>query len=147
VKETGPRQGISTDPGRAQGFAAPIEILAPFLSNQTGRPVLDQTGLAGKYDFVLEWTPDTADLPDPAAAGPAIFTGMQEQLGLRLVAQKGPVQIIVIDRAQKPSENQGIALLRLQHPDTIPAIAGRVRLHILGTIEIDLRELILRIQR
>jgi len=81
------------------------------------RPVVDKTGLTGKYDFVLEWTPDVgADAraqgfgdgitsPAPAPGGPTIFTALQEQLGLRLESQKAPVQIIMIDRAEKPSEN------------------------------------------
>jgi len=78
--------------------------------------VLDKTGLTGKYDFVLEWTPDPADAraqgfgdgitePAPVPGGPSIFTALQEQLGLRLESQKGPVENIVIDRAEKPSEN------------------------------------------
>ena len=81
-----------------------------------GRPVVDKTGLTGKYDFVLEWTPDVGAEPalkasgmasraGPAPGGPTIFTALQEQLGLRLESQKGPVENIVIDRAEKPSEN------------------------------------------
>jgi bla regulator protein blaR1 len=78
---------------------------------------VDKTGLTGKYDFVLEWTPDPgADAraqgfgdgvtePAPAPGGPSIFTALQEQLGLRLESQKGPVENIVIDRVEKPSEN------------------------------------------
>src|ERR1700680_1241939 len=58
VKEAGARQGMSTGRGRSEGFGAPIEMLAQVLSNIMGRPVVDKTGLAGKYDFVLEWTPE-----------------------------------------------------------------------------------------
>lgn len=117
VKEPGPRQGMSMNRGRLQGFAAPMEMLGNILSNTMGRPVIDKTGLSGKYDFVLEWTPEAgADAraqgfgdgisePAPAPGGPTIFTALQEQLGLRLEAQKGPVQNIVIDRVEKPSEN------------------------------------------
>lgn len=117
AKEPGPRQGMNTNRGRMQGFAAPTEMLAQVLSGILGRPVVDKTSLAGKYDFVLEWTPDPgADAraqgfgdgvtePAPAPGGPSIFTALQEQLGLRLEAQKGPVENIVIDRAEKPSEN------------------------------------------
>jgi uncharacterized protein (TIGR03435 family) len=116
-KEPGPRQGMNTNRGRMQAFAAPIEMLAQVLSNIMGRPVLDKTSLAAKYDFVLEWTPelgadaraqgfgDGITSPVPAPGGPTIFTALQEQLGLRLESQKGPVQMIVIDRAEKPSEN------------------------------------------
>jgi len=111
------RQGMSMNRGKLEGFAAPMEMLGATLSNVTGRPVVDKTGLTGKYDFVLEWTPDVgADAraqgfgnginePAPAPGGPTIFTALQEQLGLRLDSQKGPVQTIVIDRAEKPSEN------------------------------------------
>jgi len=79
--------------------------------------VVDKTGLTGKYDFVLEWTPDIGagggapgltDGPNasvPGVPGPTIFTALQEQLGLKLESQKGPVENIVIDRAEKPSEN------------------------------------------
>ena len=102
--------------GRAQGFAVPIESLAQSLSNLLGRPVVDKTGLTAKYDFVLEWTPDVgaaglAAGPEgeksqaAGAPGPSIFTALQEQLGLRLESQKGPVPNIVIDRVEKPSEN------------------------------------------
>jgi uncharacterized protein (TIGR03435 family) len=113
----GARQGMRMGRGRLEGFAAPLEMLGPTLSNVTGRPVVDKTGLTEKYDFVLEWTPDAgADAraqgfgngisePAPAPGGPTIFTALQEQLGLRLESQKGPVQTIVIDRAEKPSEN------------------------------------------
>jgi bla regulator protein BlaR1 len=113
----GARQGMRMGRGRLEGFAAPMEMLGATLSNVTGRPVVDKTGLTEKYDFVLEWTPDVgADAraqgfgngvnePAPAPGGPTIFTALQEQLGLRLDAQKGPVQTIVIDRAEKPSEN------------------------------------------
>jgi len=114
-KEAGPRQGMSMGRGRLEGFAAPLEMLGTTLSNALGRPVVDKTGLAGKYDFVLEWTPDVGagaavgpDAEKVQAAGltgPTIFTALQEQLGLRLESQKGPVQVIVIDRAEKPSEN------------------------------------------
>ena len=49
---------MSMNRGRLEGMAAPMEMLGPTLSNVTGRPVIDKTGLTGKYDFVLEWTPD-----------------------------------------------------------------------------------------
>jgi uncharacterized protein (TIGR03435 family) len=113
----GARQGMSMNRGRLEGFAAPMEMLGQTLSNVTARPVIDKTGLTAKYDFVLEWTPEAgADAraqgfgngvtePAPAPGGPTIFTALQEQLGLRLESQKGPVPNIVIDRAEKPSEN------------------------------------------
>lgn len=90
------------------------------LSNGLGRTVIDKTGLTGKYDFELKWTPDpgqpaAAPLgptppgvelpPPPDPNGPSIFTALQEQLGLRLESQKGPVEMLVIDRVERPSEN------------------------------------------
>ncbi len=117
TKETGNQQSMMTNRGRSQAHAVPVALLAQVLSGITGRPVIDKTGLTAKYDFVLEWTPDAgADAraqgfgdgvtePAPAPGGPTIFTALQEQLGLKLEAQKGPVQNIVIDRAEKPSEN------------------------------------------
>jgi len=118
VKEPGPRQGMSMNRGRLEGFAAPMEMLGTVLSNAMGRPVVDKTGLPGKYDFTLEWTPDVGagangggffgggiTEPAPAPGGPTIFTALQEQLGLKLESQKSPVENIVIDRAERPSEN------------------------------------------
>jgi uncharacterized protein (TIGR03435 family) len=74
------------------------------------RAVVDQTGLSGTYDFDLEWTPDESqfggNLPRSVEpTKPSLFTAMQEQLGLRLEATKGPVQALVIDRVERPSEN------------------------------------------
>jgi len=117
TKETGNQQNMMTNRGRSQGHAIQVGMLAQSLAGLTGRPVVDKTGLTGKYDFVLEWTPDPgADAraqgfgngvtePAPAPGGPSIFTALQEQLGLRLESQKGPVETIVIDRAEKPSDN------------------------------------------
>jgi uncharacterized protein (TIGR03435 family) len=79
------------------------------------RPVLDRTGLQGRYDFTLTWTPDESQFAgmgirvppptnDPNAA-PGLFTAFQEQLGLRLDSTKGPVEVLVVDRVEKPSEN------------------------------------------
>ena len=113
----GGRQGMSINRGWLEGVAAPLEILSTILSNAMERPVVDKTGLTGKYHFVLEWTPDVGagagsqgfgdgiPSPAPALGGPTIFTALQEQLGLKLDSQEGPVQLIVIDRAEKPSEN------------------------------------------
>ena len=69
--------------------------------------VLAETGLTGKYDINLTWTPEKG-LPPPLRPdpnGPSLFTAMQEQLGLRLDSQKGPVEVLVIDRAEKPDAN------------------------------------------
>ena len=99
----------------------PLASLARLLSGQLHRTVLDQTGLKGIYDYTLQWTPDQGPAPmfkgteggqpgpdgapPPESSGPSIFTAIQEQLGLKLESQKGPVEIIVIDHVEKPSEN------------------------------------------
>jgi uncharacterized protein (TIGR03435 family) len=76
--------------------------------------VVDQTGLAGNFDVDLTWTPDQLRPPSPVGApalppidpnGPSIFTALQEQLGLKLDAQRGLVDVLVIDRVEKPTEN------------------------------------------
>lgn len=83
------------------GTREPISILAINLGNQLGHIVIDKTGLTGAYDWKLEWD------PDPAADStlPSLFTAVQEQLGLRLEAQKGPMPVLVIDSAEHPSDN------------------------------------------
>jgi uncharacterized protein (TIGR03435 family) len=106
--------------GILTGQGVPIAFLVRMLSQQQlGRPVLDKTGLTGKYDFTLEWTPeenrapmfkgtrDGGQGPDnpPDSSGPSIFTAIQEQLGLKLEAQKGPAEVLVIDHVERPSEN------------------------------------------
>jgi uncharacterized protein (TIGR03435 family) len=110
VAKPGDRQGMSNNRGRNQGYAATMSMLANNLANAVGRPVIDKTGLTEKYDWVLEWTPDMlAGGPDAGQPvenpGPTIFTALQEQLGLKLESTKGPVDTIVIDHVDRPSEN------------------------------------------
>jgi uncharacterized protein (TIGR03435 family) len=79
------------------------------------RPVVDQTGLPGRYDFTLTWTPDefqfggqVANTPAPpgnAEAPPDLFTAMQQQLGLKFESTKAPAEVLAIDHVEKPSEN------------------------------------------
>jgi uncharacterized protein (TIGR03435 family) len=78
-----------------------VQVLAASLENQLRRTVVDKTGLAGAWDFQGAWEIE----PGPDSAAPSIFTGVREQLGLRLVPQKGPVNTLVIDQAERPSEN------------------------------------------
>jgi len=94
------------------GEDAPVAQLAAVLVAQAGRIVVDRTGLEGRFDFSLEWVPDAANLPSingakmvPAEDGPSLFTAVQEQLGLKLESTKAPVQVLVIDRAEKAAEN------------------------------------------
>jgi uncharacterized protein (TIGR03435 family) len=75
------------------------------------RPVVDKTGLAGRFDFDLEWAPDETQFGGEVKAAsddapsPHLFAAVQEQLGLRLVAAKGPVEALVVDKVERPSEN------------------------------------------
>jgi uncharacterized protein (TIGR03435 family) len=70
------------------------------------RPVVDQTGLTGRFDLRLTWTPDEArSATESADALPDLFTAIQEQLGLKLVSTKAPVDVLVIDHVKRPSAN------------------------------------------
>jgi uncharacterized protein (TIGR03435 family) len=78
--------------------------LARQLSNTAGRPVIDKTGLTGLYAYTLEWFP--ADRVPPAdLIAPSMFSALQEQLGLHLESTRGPVEKLVIDHVEKPTEN------------------------------------------
>ena len=91
------------------------EFISFVLNDAVALPVVDQTGLGSKrYNFVLKWTPDASmsgAMPpgppptDGADAPPDIFTAMQQQLGLKLESKKGPLEVLVIDHVEKPSEN------------------------------------------
>jgi len=110
---------IGPDELRGQGVA--IARLVNMLSEAMGRTVLDRTGLRGAYDFTARWALDqspTATALGPEAGNPeahasppaeifgsSFFTAIQEQLGLKLVSQKGPVDVLVIDHVERPTEN------------------------------------------
>jgi uncharacterized protein (TIGR03435 family) len=79
--------------------------LAELLGQQTGRPVMDKTHLAGIFDVNLSWTPEDTPPSDPAANGPSLFTAVEEQLGLKLTPATAPIGILVVTIAERPSEN------------------------------------------
>lgn len=89
--------------------AIPMSQLLGTLTQLSGRTVLDKTGLTGKYDVHLKWAPDDPGLvngaPAPESAYPPLFTAIQEQLGLKLESQKGPVPGVVVDHIERPAEN------------------------------------------
>jgi uncharacterized protein (TIGR03435 family) len=105
------------------GVVHPQRIVLPARNATTGelasllqraildRPVVDKTGLSKRYDFDLEWAPDETqfggDVPTASADAPAspLFSAIQQQLGLRLVATKGPINALVVDKAERPSAN------------------------------------------
>jgi len=78
-----------------------MELLASYIGNRLGAIVQDQTGIKGAYDFTLEWAPDQA----ANASAPSLITAIQEQLGLKLESRKSPVEVLVIDRIERPTEN------------------------------------------
>jgi uncharacterized protein (TIGR03435 family) len=85
-----------------------LSLLASSLPTMTGmavipRPVIDETGLNGTFDFTLDWVPEFNAPSD--ASGPNFREALKEQLGLKLEPQKGPVDILVIDRVEHPSAN------------------------------------------
>ena len=117
--------GMMMSPGGLEAHGAQLDMLAHVLSGQVGRTIIDKTGLTGSYDFSLHFTPQNmppgmgpgpgagpgggspgADAPPPPdTSGPDLLTALQEQLGLKLESEKGPVDVIVIDHIDKPSEN------------------------------------------
>jgi len=113
--KVGDGTGMSSSNNFIRCKGCTMETVAVELSAITGRPVHDETGLIAKYDFKLEWSPEPkprgADGPDATPAefasseAPTLFTGLQQTLGLKLEARKGPVDLYIIDRAEKPSEN------------------------------------------
>jgi uncharacterized protein (TIGR03435 family) len=82
------------------GTDVPVVYLVRQLSNQVGRPVIDKTELKGNFDFKMTFAPDLAD-----SDGPSIFTALEEELGLKLEPQRGPVEVIVMDAVEHPSPN------------------------------------------
>lgn len=80
-----------------------IKLLVVGLTTVLGRTVVDGTGLRGKYDFDIKWTP--GEPHDTQDSGPTLFTALKEELGLKLVSAKGPVDTLVVDRVERPSEN------------------------------------------
>lgn len=91
------------------GQAVPTAVLVKTLAQlEQDRFILDKTGLTGNYDFVLIWKPDTSTPPDASSTSDpslSIFTAIQEQLGLKLEPDKGPVPVLVIDHIERPSGN------------------------------------------
>jgi uncharacterized protein (TIGR03435 family) len=115
-----PCGGFIMNPNRLVGGSISMTQLANVLSSFLGRPVIDKTGFAGKFDVELEFSPDGIVFgpggvrvpggPPPETANadtsrPSIFTALQEQLGLKLDSQKGLGEILIIDHVERPSEN------------------------------------------
>ena len=103
--------------GHLESRDANLHGLVRILSTVLGRTVIDSTGLKGDFDYKLDWTPDDVGLAmarsgdaaplanETENAGPSLFTALEEELGLRLEATKGPVEVVVVDRLEQPSAN------------------------------------------
>jgi uncharacterized protein (TIGR03435 family) len=95
--------------GELTAQAIPISNLANFLAQELHKQVMDKTGLTGKYDIQLKWAPEDMPAESHEATGadsaPSLFTALQEELGLRLESVRGPVDTIVVDHVEMPSEN------------------------------------------
>ncbi len=112
-----PQCGVMMRPGGISAGGFPLSQLVASLSGNLQRVVLDRTGLTGNYDLELTWTPDqmpqqqgprppgAPELPPIDPNGPSLFTAVQEQLGLKLESTKGPVDVLVIDRAERPTDD------------------------------------------
>jgi uncharacterized protein (TIGR03435 family) len=107
----GPPCGFKTPPGRLFANTFTMPTIASLLSRHLDRPVIDRTGLSGRFDIELEaveikaapdYKPGPSDLALPPAAGPSIFVAVREQLGLKLEPVDASLTVIVIDRAERP---------------------------------------------
>jgi uncharacterized protein (TIGR03435 family) len=98
-------QGMGGGPGNLGATNATMADIAQLLGHGfLDRPVVDQTGLTGKFDLRLKWTPDDVATQN-ADAPPGFLTAIQEQLGLKLASSKAPVDVLVIERVERPSPN------------------------------------------
>jgi uncharacterized protein (TIGR03435 family) len=114
-----PPCGLVIGFGSIRASGTTIAALSSTLAGSAGRVVVDRTGLTDRFDIDLTWTPDQIPQGQTGAGaqppmvngatvdpnGPSLFTALQEQLGLKLESTKGPVEVLVIDRAEKPSED------------------------------------------
>lgn len=101
VKEAG-NSHAQILPNGLQAWGASMDTLASMLRSPTKRPVVNKTGISGNYDIKLDYAP----INDPNSTLPDLFTALQEQLGLKLTAQKVPIEMLVIDHVDRtPTEN------------------------------------------
>jgi uncharacterized protein (TIGR03435 family) len=97
--------GFNASPTQIVGTGVSMAQLAGRLARSIGRIVTDKTGLNGAYDFKVEWPNEDPFTSPGASASAGIFSALQEQLGLKLESARAPVEVLVIDSAQKPTEN------------------------------------------
>jgi uncharacterized protein (TIGR03435 family) len=106
------RNKMNWGKGRLLAERASMARLADALTRILGAPVIDKTGISGEYTFQLEWAPEGSQpmaVPVTTSAetptGPSLFTVLQQDLGLKLEPTKAPIEVLIIDRAEKPTEN------------------------------------------
>ncbi|HEY5056164.1 MAG TPA: TIGR03435 family protein [Acidobacteriaceae bacterium] len=108
LKEPEPNEpgssSFSAASGNLKWANAPLTNLKFLLGRETGKPVIDKTGLTGKYDFTLEFAPAARAATDDTGR-PSVFTALDEQLGLKLVSAKERVDVLVIDSIEQPAAN------------------------------------------
>ena len=98
-ESTGPRTFFTSRPALISGTRVSMREVAAALSGLLDRAVLEHTGLAGVYDVKIQWTPDSAT----GDLGVSLFTGIQEQLGLKLESTRGTVEVVVVDHIDRPT--------------------------------------------
>ena len=96
--------GFADSNGTLEGGGITMDTLAQILTSPAGRPVLNRTELPGSYNVALKWTP-ALGTDTPAGDAVSIFTAVQEQLGLRLESATAPLDVVVVDRLERPTEN------------------------------------------
>jgi uncharacterized protein (TIGR03435 family) len=120
LKQLKPCTNLSPGLGRFTARGTPMKPFLDYLAPFVNRVIVDRSGLNGRYDITLEWTPDNLPQRAPGTAadqplrlngvaidpnGPTIFTAMQEQLGLKLQSTRGSVDVLVIDHVEQPTED------------------------------------------
>ena len=103
VGDQAPCGAVQAAAGIARASGVPLARLVQMLAQLTNRPVSDKTGLTGLYDFTLSFNPNLSADAAVDADPPHLFTALQEQLRLRLVSQRGPARVVVIDRIEMPT--------------------------------------------
>jgi len=102
------RCGTMMHPGGMSSRAVTMDALASMLAYEVERPIVNETGLAGEFDVDLTYSElgaAASQTAPPVNAAPTLFTALEEQLGLKLESARGPVNVVVIDRVERPAEN------------------------------------------
>jgi uncharacterized protein (TIGR03435 family) len=102
LKQSVEKEGVSVlnARGHLAGTNQTVADIARAIAGALGEQVVDKTGMTGKFGYDLKWEPDPAK-----GDGPSIYTAVQEQLGLKFEPEKAPVEILVVDRADRPTDN------------------------------------------